>query len=157
MVLNKYAFDLIDKSVSGLTEEPEQEGIRDITVGPSDAKYLHNLLKGEVQRCRALVDIEKLQKDASTGAKSTVPVGDALGEYPESVDLVNIVQYPPQLAPVPVKPLFFDVAWNYIDYPSKKARTGATAVSTGKGAAAAAAPAAAGSDAQPKKKGWFGW
>ena len=32
----------------------------------------------------------------------------------------RLVQYPPKIEVVPVKPLFFDVAWNYIEYPGRK-------------------------------------
>ena len=45
---------------------------------------------------------------------------ERLDEYPpEGVDLTNLVTYPPKLQPVPVKPIFLDVAWNYIDYPGR--------------------------------------
>ena len=36
------------------------------------------------------------------------------------MDLSRLVQYPPKIEVVPVKPLFFDVAWNYIEYPGRK-------------------------------------
>lgn len=35
------------------------------------------------------------------------------------MDLQRLVEWPPKLKPVPVKPLFFDTAWNYIEYPGR--------------------------------------
>ena len=32
----------------------------------------------------------------------------------------KIVEWPPKLRPVPVKPVFLDTAWNYIEYPGRK-------------------------------------
>lgn len=91
---------------------------------------------------------------------SAAPAVQNLNAYPTpglQVDLTNLVSYPPKIQPVPVKPLFLDVAWNYIDYPGR----GAPAVS----APVASAPEANGgamdvdepAPAQEKKKGWFGF
>jgi len=43
-----------------------------------------------------------------------------LGTYAANIDLKNLVTYPPKLEPIPVKPLFFDVAYNYIEYPGRE-------------------------------------
>lgn len=81
------------------------------------------------------------------------PLIERMDEYPSGeVDLENLVTYPSRIEPVPVKPLFLDVAWNYIDYPQhgNKAAT----------AAAAASPDAANPPATEKKeakRGWFGF
>jgi len=42
-----------------------------------------------------------------------------LQEYPASgkVDLKNIIPWPPRPEPIPVKPVFLDLAWNYLKYP----------------------------------------
>jgi len=46
---------------------------------------------------------------------------EKLGEYPTSgPKLEQLVSYPPKLEVIPVKPLFFDVAWNYIEYPERE-------------------------------------
>lgn len=45
---------------------------------------------------------------------------ERLDQYPEGKDLdlkEGIVQWPPKVSPVPVKPVFLDVAWNFIEYP----------------------------------------
>ena len=71
------------------------------------------------------------------------------------VDLTNLVQYPPKIQPVPVKPLFLDVAWNYIDYPGRQTETVV-------GKVAEAVETVINGDheeRQPeqKKRGWFGF
>lgn len=63
------------------------------------------------------------------------------------MDLENIVDYPPRIHPIPVKPLFFDVAWNYIDYPEKA--QAATAELEEELTPTTNEP--------PKKRGWFGF
>ena len=78
-----------------------------------------------------------------------MPLIDRLGEYPPGgVDLKNIVQYPPQLPFVPVKPIFLDVAWNYIEYPGRRTKE-VERNQTEREEAESAAPA------QQQKRGWF--
>ena len=78
---------------------------------------------------------------------------ERLDEYPpEGVDLTNLVTYPPRPQPIPVKPIFLDTAWNYIDYPGRPKKGTATA-GGGKAEETSA-------EAEPKKetkKGWFGF
>ena len=81
---------------------------------------------------------------------SAAPVVERLHEYPPAgVDLKKLVTYPPKLKPVPVKPLFLDLAWNYIEYPGRKPAA--------KGDTAAAANAAAKETHGDQKKGGWGW
>ena len=70
------------------------------------------------------------------------------------MDLNRLVDYPPKVKPIPVKPIFLDVAWNYIEYPGRG----------GKGAAAAAQPIKSEGKTEEKtdgkgtaRKGWFGF
>lgn len=88
---------------------------------------------------------------------TAAPVVERLDDYPLSgVDLSNLVTYPPKLRPVPVKPLFFDVAWNYIDYPGR----GKAAVEDGTVAANGAAQQSEEEkieEKKPAKRGWFGF
>jgi signal recognition particle subunit SRP68 len=80
---------------------------------------------------------------------SATPIIERLNEYPvNGVDLKNLVTYPPKVQPVPVKPLFLDVAWNYIDYPG---RPPALADDESGGVAESALPQ------EEKKREWFGW
>jgi len=92
-----------------------------------------------------------LRKQASTGAAKTgsIPLCERLGEYPAGhVDLDNIVVYPPEVQAIPAKPLFLDIAWNYVEYPDKKGRP--------EGKARETLPDRASEPEQkPQKRGWF--
>lgn len=58
-------------------------------------------------------------KTASKGGQGGVLL-ERLDQYPEGKDLdlkEGIVQWPPKVSPVPVKPVFLDVAWNFVEYP----------------------------------------
>lgn len=113
----------------------------------SAAHGLASLLAREVQRYRALVHLQTTRP--APDAHAAVPLIDRLGEYPaEGVDLDNIVEYPPRLPFVPVKPIFLDVAWNYIEYPGR--RTKEVERNQEEREEAAAAPA-------QQKRGWFGF
>jgi signal recognition particle subunit SRP68 len=106
-----------------------------------------------VWQYQGIVEIERLSAQ-SEQEKSTnqPPLIDRLDEYPSGgADLNNLVIYPPTLRPIPVKPLFFDVAWNYIDYP----REGKKAVQTSQ--EAKEEPAAADEGKKETKRGWFGF
>lgn len=76
------------------------------------------------------------------------------------MDLERIVEYPPRLEVVPVKPLFLDVAWNYIGYPDKSAAAGGQQQKQGevKGQEKQAQGGGAEQEAaKPQKRGWFGF
>lgn len=133
-------------------KDVESSGLKTIEVAQADATFLQNLLKGELQRTRALVEIFNLRKQAGKGDLNATsrPLIEKLGQYPaEGVNLDNIVTYPPKLEPIPVKPLFLDVAWNYLQYPTSQTEKPKTAQdkSTVKEEAEKPAP----------KKGWFGF
>jgi signal recognition particle subunit SRP68 len=74
---------------------------------------------------RGVVALSQLFANSDTASKAgltnAAPVVERLNEYPSSgsVDLKNLVTWPPKLKPVPVKPLFLDVAWNYVEYPGR--------------------------------------
>ena len=124
-----------------------------ITVSLSEASFLNSLLEGEVQRYRALVELSNLNDTAQKSEEGTSrpPLVERLNEYPaKGVDLKNLVSYPPKLEPVPVKPLFFDAAWNYIEYPGRKLVAAVeNSVEDGE-KVTQQAPA-------QQKKGWFGF
>lgn len=87
---------------------------------------------------------------------SAEPLVQRLHDFPTPgvmVDLKNLVTYPPKIEPVPVKPLFFDVAWNYIEYPGK-------AKKVTEQTAAVPEPVNGAKEEQKqeeKKRGWFGF
>lgn len=126
-----------------------------ISVSQSEGQFLYDLLQGELQRHRALVELSNLSSKSQGKANAGLgmPLVERLNTYPtEGVELTNLVTYPPKLEPIPVKPLFFDVAWNYIDYPGRVSVK-----------AAAASPKASAQSEKPQeqtsqqKKGWFGF
>lgn len=153
LALTKHAFGECEESAEFFSDHkftsPDGSPLN-IDIRASDIQFLHNLLKGELQRCRALVEIDNLRAKSSVGGtKSTTPLVRRLFEYPaEGADLENLVTYPPKVEPIPVKPLFFDVAWNYIDYPGK------TYVAPAQSEDSQAQP---GQPAGSQKKGWFGF
>jgi len=79
--------------------------------------------------------------------------------------LTNLVTWPPRVEPVPVKPLFFDVAWNYIDYPGRAREVvesvkkgGVDGVGRDESAGEAVEEAVEEEQKEtPKKRGWFGF
>lgn len=162
LALVKFGYEQSSAAAPVLTKvaatRPEKtSSLQNIDVSASDAQFLVDLLQAELQRARALVDIEKHTPQPSESAKaSALALSETLGDYPvTAVDLDKVVTYPPRIEAIPIKPIFLDIAWNYIDYPSK---AGAAA-----GAGAAAQPAAgqaaeaADSAEQPQKRGWFGF
>jgi signal recognition particle subunit SRP68 len=126
-----------------------------IAISPSEVSFLNLLLEGEVQHYRALVELSNLNETAhkSEEGANRQPLVERLNEYPaKGVDLKNLVSYPPKLEPVPVKPLFFDAAWNYIEYPGRELERIAE-----NGAKGGEKAASAEQTAQQKKGGWFGF
>ncbi|MCJ1378690.1 hypothetical protein MMC17_001789 [Xylographa soralifera] len=127
-----------------------------IEVTENQANSLHHLLEGLVAQHRALVEIETLNADTAKLEKSTapgsLPMIERLDDYPvNGADLSNLVVYPPRLRPIPVKPIFLDVAWTYIDYPGRAKKR--QEVANG-------APEVAIERVDEKKegrKGWFGF
>ena len=151
LALTKHAFDQSEQAAGFFSENPSsasETSPQNIEIRQADVGFLHNLLKGELQRCRAIVQIDNLKvKSKSTAAKTTIPLIQRLSEYPaQDVDLENLVAYPPRVEPIPVKPLFFDVAWNYVGYPGKAPDVVEEGSSKTQEQTAPA-----------RKKGWFGF
>lgn len=95
-----------------------------LEVNPSQTSSLHTLLQGLVHRHHALVELHHIYeadvKAAEAKAKTALPMIERLNEFPvNGADLNNLVTYPPKIQPIPVKPLFFDFASNYIEYPGR--------------------------------------
>ncbi|KAK8042724.1 hypothetical protein PG994_013207 [Apiospora phragmitis] len=153
LALTKHAHEQCETSAKYFAENgsssSDDASPQDIGIRKSDVQFLHKLLSGELQRCRALVEIDNLRaKSGASGTKSTVPLVERLFDYPaEGAELENLVTYPPKVNSIPVKPLFLDVAWNYIDY--QDTQTGTTTKGAGE-TKDAQSPA-------PQKRGWFGF
>jgi len=125
-----------------------------ISVSPTEASFLKDLLEGELQRYRALVELSNLSEIAQKGEESSSrrPLVEKLIDYPaQGVDLNNLVSYPPSLEPIPVKPLFFDAAWNYIEYPGREIEQQTKYSEKHQGSETKE------QTAEQKKKGWFGF
>lgn len=111
-------------SAKSLASSPETNEPPRSEVSREQAGWLQQLLDGLVSQHRALVELDADKSvHASAGGKKTghtAPVIERLDQYPATgVDLTRLVTYPPRLEAIPVKPLFFDIAWNYIQYPGR--------------------------------------
>ncbi|MCJ1223738.1 hypothetical protein MMC12_000381 [Toensbergia leucococca] len=123
----------------------------------TQANSLHQLLQGLVTQQRALVELHSLDFASASATlnniKQAAPLIRRLDEYPKNgADLTNLVTYPPKVEPIPVKPLFLDLAWSHIDYPGRQRQSDVSRVN------------GAFDDAQGKvgekkeaRKGWFGF
>jgi signal recognition particle subunit SRP68 len=135
---------------------PSSSSAPKLEVSEQQAETLKKNLGNLTSHYRGLVALTQLSSNSETASKaqltSAVPIVERLNEYPTSgsVDLKNLVTWPPKLKPVPVKPLFLDVAWNYIEYPGRVAQTHAPEPEKMQVDEKA-------EEAKPAKKGWFGF
>lgn len=125
-----------------------------LDVTPSQVKFLKDLLHGLVFQHRALVELHSLEVTEANKAHAgkPPPLVERLDEYPRgTVDLTNLVTYPPKMEPIPVKPLFLDVAFNYIDYPGRTRKIAEKAIN-------GQVEGQAGKEEKKEgRKGWFGF
>ncbi|CAO1600288.1 signal recognition particle subunit srp68 [Xanthoria calcicola] len=157
LALLAHAAELSSRAMSSSPPaESATEGIPKLEIDPAQARSLKDFLDRSVLQYRALVELEDLKSETSkqNAASRSPPMIERLDEYPAEgvVDLTNLVTYPPKLQLIPVKPIFLDTAWNYIDYPGRPKKGTATALD----GEAEETP----SRAEPKKeakKGWFGF
>ena len=169
LALFSRAGELATKSASTLASSSKagSEEMPTLDINPTQAKALQKQLQHQIYRHQALADLHKFHSNASIAATknmaSAAPLVQRLDDFPTpgvNVDLSNLVTYPPKIEVVPLKPLFLDVAWNYIDYPGRAKQ----AVEQ----AAAATPASAPTPAvngtteeapkeEKKRGGWFGF
>ncbi|KAM0344190.1 hypothetical protein ACHAPU_007716 [Fusarium lateritium] len=157
LALISHADGLIEESQSSLSSDGSSNRTPlSLAVSAGDVEYLLALLNGELQRHRAIVHADTLRKNHELSVSDAVkqPLIEILGQYPAAgVNLSHVVEFPPKLATMPVKPIFLDVAWNYIDYATKapKQESAAPAVK-------AETPQRTESpNPQQGKKGWFGF
>ncbi|KAK3056730.1 signal recognition particle subunit srp68 [Extremus antarcticus] len=157
LALLKRAQDLLDSHTLPKSSSDDSDAPPTLDIPPSAGQKLHQHITSVLLRTQALVELHNLESAsaaaASKNAAHAPPLVRNLTAYPvlgTQVDLTNLVSYPPKLEPVPVKPLFLDVAWNYIEYPGRQMKT-----------ADEKKPVV--NDVQPaqeepqKKKGWFGF
>lgn len=126
------------------------DGPPQLDVSRTQSSTLESRLRELVAQYRGLVTLEQVTAEEASQS-SQRPVVERLQQFAGSgLDLNNLVPFPPQMQPIPVKPLFLDVAWNYIDYPREGQREAAQAP-------AAAAAAAAPEEESKGRRGWFGF
>uniref|UniRef100_A0A093UQD6 Signal recognition particle subunit SRP68 n=1 Tax=Talaromyces marneffei PM1 TaxID=1077442 RepID=A0A093UQD6_TALMA len=97
----------IQKSGKGITAS---SGPPRLDVSAEEIDFLATTSQGFEAKYRGL-DPARLQ----------LPLIERMDEYAvESLNLTNLVPFPPKMRAIPVKPLFLDVAWNYIQYPRER-------------------------------------
>ena len=155
LALFNKASELSATALKELPEAPQKvpRNSPKLLITQSQLEKLNQYLGNLVIQYRALAELHRLS--AETEAKhagSATSIVRNLDQYPEgNIDLTKLVVYPPELEPIPVKPLFFDLAWNYIDYPGRTAETANSDPSNSRNAGQAAEAKKEG------KRGWFGF
>jgi signal recognition particle subunit SRP68 len=143
------------KSLAASAPSQEATPLR-LDVSGSRLQNLQTFVQKTHLHTRALVELHNHSANSAIAARKNLtnaaPVVDSLNEYPGSgdVDLTRLVEWPPKLKPVPVKPLFFDTAWNYIDYPGQNPAMPAGVAKDKVGGGKEEAQ-------QPASRGWFGF
>ncbi|KAF2010460.1 hypothetical protein BU24DRAFT_399824 [Aaosphaeria arxii CBS 175.79] len=126
LALSNRALTLASQAVSAPRPAPTSSKASKLAVSEQQAQTLKENLTKLTSHYRGVVALGLVSGTSDAAAKSksvSAPVVERLNEYPASgtVDVNNLVSWPPKLKPVPVKPLFYDVAWNFIEYPGRSA------------------------------------
>ncbi len=175
LALLSRALSLGSSSLTSLSSSttPEDQTPPTLVVLRSTIQNLQSLLQKELTRQHALVELSAHLSPSSSSASNepsnTPYLVESLDSYPSSgkIERNKLVPYPPKLEPVPVKPIFLDVAWNYIEYPGRRRediggqrRQSLSSANRdgkkGKDDTAQGKEGAAG-DEKKEKKGWFGF
>ena len=157
LALINHSVQLCQKASSELPNDADVPATSAVSIDVSReaVSALDTLLNGELHRHQALVHMDNLRNEEREAASANTAAQPALvtqlHKYPLDIDLSRIVDFPPKMELISLKPIFLDVAWNYIEYPGKTPA-----------AAAASEPAftaqgAGDGEDQPRKKGWFGF
>ncbi|CAG8486057.1 8117_t:CDS:10 [Diversispora eburnea] len=120
-------------SLSNLT--PDKEDI--LIISKENVDNLESLLRSHKVKAHAALNFyhsgddsditEKMnelgideEKSKARNKKDEMPLIEHLNQYPLnlSINNVNLINFPPEFTAIPAKPLFFDIASNYINYPS---------------------------------------
>ncbi|KEF55236.1 uncharacterized protein A1O9_08890 [Exophiala aquamarina CBS 119918] len=172
LALYTRAFDLAQTASATLSSQSSSSSDSvsppRLDLSPEQLQATVDTLGQLVTQYRALADLKALTSSTKANTQletNTIkpsPLIERLNrnEYIENVDLSNLVNYPPKLRPVPVKPLFFDLAWNYIEYPGQKREEFTGRVQDSE--PVRKQPATSGrteetEEQKPAKRGWFGF
>ncbi|CAG8105261.1 unnamed protein product [Penicillium olsonii] len=146
LALFAQALNLSGSATSQSSESTD--GPPKLDVSRAQSSTLESRLREIVAQYRGLVTLEQATAEEASQS-SQRPAVERLQQFAGSgQDLNNLVPFPPQMQAIPVKPLFLDVAWNYIDYP----RDGQPHAP-----AQAPTPAAAPEEESKGRRGWFGF
>jgi signal recognition particle subunit SRP68 len=163
LALLSRAQDLIS-SLPSASSDVDTEAPPTLQLSPSTVEEAQKRISALVSRTHALVEMHKLEGNARLAHEknmtSASPLIGNLNAYPTpgvQVDLKNLVQYPPKIQPVPVKPLFLDVAWNYIEYPGRQRDNVAQKVLSRETEMVNGNGIEEKGEEQPKRRGWFGF
>ena len=121
-----------------------------LIIAKAQINGLRTLLQTMLTQFRALVEIKNLWNIASKPQRTfSKPLLERLDKYfLGPVNLPDLVTYPPKLKAIPVKPIFLDIAYNYVRYPRKAEKL------TEKGAVVNGTTESAGGK---DRRGWFGF
>lgn len=148
LALFSQASKLASNAASSTQWSDMEEGPPRLDVSRAQAQTLTTTLRNLVAQYRGLVTLEKISADGASKSANERPVIERLHEYSgDGMDVDHLVPTLPQLQLVPMKPLFLDVAWNYVDYPRERRdepqeETGTTATEEKKSGG---------------RRGWFGF
>lgn len=96
------------------------EGPTKLNISTGQVQDLVETSEGLVAQHRGLAILNKLSEKKNEPTDFQTALIHRMDEYATpDLDLNNLVSFPPKMQPVPVKPLFLDVAWNYIQYPQE--------------------------------------
>lgn len=158
LALLKRAQDLASQ-LSPATSSPPEGAPTTLALSSASVQKLQAHTASLSSRLHAIVEMRAFEANSAKAAEknmtSAAPWVQRLHEYPTpgtQVDLNNLVSYPPKIQPVPVKPMFLDVAFNYIEYPGRTAE-----VVQATPQASAQVNGAVEDKPAPQKKGWFGF
>ncbi|GLG95273.1 Signal recognition particle subunit SRP68 [Gryllus bimaculatus] len=85
--------------------------------GEEFSAHAYSVLEGETEE-----DDNGIIIGVKAGTRTKKPLSERLSEYREDTSLLsrspNVYKLPPDMRPIPCKPLFFDLAYNFIEFPS---------------------------------------
>lgn len=120
------------------------EGPTKLDISAGQIQALAVASEGLVAQHRGLASLNKLAEKQGGSAGLQTPLIHRMDEYAaDNLDLTNLVSFLPQMQPIPSKPLFLDVAWNYMQYPQEGKQQAAESQAT--------------KEETGGRRGWFGF
>ena len=132
LALYHRAHAVVKEAQSTLSNQPSTDTAPKLSISPASLSAAIEHLSRLELHTHALADLKHHMQPSPQTTNQTPafkrPLIETLhlNQYHENVDLTNLVNYPAKLQPIPVKPLFFDIAYNYIQYPGHGKQSPAT-------------------------------